>query len=85
MKKIIINFYNWLIKSSVNPEKTSLTIKGFLGAVVFVLAGFGINYTLDVNTLTYSITELIQSLGLLISTLITTYGLLRKIYNTLIK
>jgi hypothetical protein len=85
MKKILINFYNWLVKSSVNPEKTSLTIKGFLGAVVFVLAGLGINYTLDVNTLTYSITELIQSLGLLISTLITTYGLLRKIYNTLAK
>jgi hypothetical protein len=85
MKKILINFYNWLVKSSVNPEKTSLTIKGFLSAVVFVLAGLGINYTLDVNTLTYSITELIQSLGLLISTLITTYGLLRKIYNTLAK
>lgn len=77
--------YEWFIKSSADPQKVSLTIKGFLSAVVFVLAGLGINYTLDVNTLTYSITELIQSLGLLISTLITTYGLLRKIYNTLIK
>jgi hypothetical protein len=83
LKQILIDIYNWLMKSSANPEKLSLTIKGILSTIVFVAVSFGANYTLNIDALSYDIANVISQIGIVISSLITIYGLIRKIYLTI--
>ena len=83
IKQILIDIYNWIMKSSANPENLSLTIKGILGTIVFVAVSFGANYTFNVDALSYDITNVISQIGIVISSLITIYGLVRKIYLTI--
>jgi hypothetical protein len=73
----------WLIRSSVNPEKISLTIKGVIGVIVFLAANWGINISFNIDTLSYDIANVVSQLSVLISTIVTIYGLVRKIYFTL--
>jgi len=86
MKQFLINAYNWLMKSSANPEKLSLTIKGILSAIVFVAVSFGANYTFtsfDVSAMAYDIANLISQIGVAVSALVAAFGFVRKIYITL--
>jgi len=83
LKQILIDVYNWLMKSSANPENLSLTIKGILSTIVFVAVSFGANYTFNVDVMSYDIANVISQIGIVISSLITIYGLVRKIYLTI--
>lgn len=70
---------NWLIKSSEDPTKLSLTCKAGIPFVITIAAYFGLN--LEVNDLE----ALIGSLVMLSTGATTTYGLIRKIRNTIKK
>ena len=84
MNKII----NWLVVSSQDPTKTSLTVKGFcataLSFIVPVLAVLGYQ-TIggNLNTLSVEIVSFVQGFFTLVSAVIALYGLARKIYNTI--
>jgi hypothetical protein len=83
--RIIINKANnimyekilkWFIKSSANPEKVALTIKGLVPLLVFM--GIG-----NVDQLSESLTGVIVALGAIISGMATLWGFARKIAITL--
>lgn len=84
MKKIIA----WIIFSSNNPEKVSLTIKSVATALITlatVYAGFA-NVQLDSATLTRLVdlvVSFVQGAFLLVSTGMSIYGLGRKVFLTL--
>lgn len=85
--KYITNAWNWLVKSSVDPTKTALTVKGFLTAVIpfFVLASGILNHPTDTGTATALVTSLstlILNALTVIGTLVGLWGLLRKIILT---
>lgn len=84
MKKII----NWLVISSADPEKLSLTVKGFLVGIIpivsFVLHFSKIN--LGDETLTSlidSIVVLIQAALGIVAGIVFVVGLVRKIVATI--
>ena|ERR1035437_6063922 len=87
MKQILLNAWEWLVKSSANPEAVSLTVKGILLGVipvVLTLAGF-VHLTLTDNVLTdtvASIANLIDVVLTLVAGGLTVYGLFRKIVLT---
>jgi len=77
------NLYNWLVWSSVNKDKVSLTIKGALTTLSLILVAFGFVVSSDdVTALAGSFTDLILTISTLISTIVTICGLVRKIRNT---
>lgn len=85
MKKFIA----WLILSSKDPQKVSLTVKGFLGAaatyVVFFTGLFHLNITADnVTTLTDSLVYFVKVFLELVSVITTIVGAIRKLHTTAI-
>jgi hypothetical protein len=82
--------WKWVVYSSVNAEKISLTAKGIVTALVTagtILLGLGLGHTTPIGPET--ITEigqgamsLLQSLLLVASTLVTLGGMIRKLYTT---
>jgi glucose-6-phosphate-specific signal transduction histidine kinase len=88
MKEILIAVYNWIIKSSVDPGKLSLTIRGILSGIVFLAVSFGADSaynSLDLNVVAHDIAIIISQLGMMFSSIITIFGLVRKIYLTIKK
>jgi hypothetical protein len=84
MTKII----SWIVKSSVDSSRLSLTVKGFLvgtfsvfGTVLIALGFNGLPST-EVNLFIENITQTIAALGTVIGALVTAFGALRKIYLT---
>lgn len=72
-------FLNWLVKSSENPEKVSMTIRGLLltnvGIFIFVANSFfGLGFTEEI--VISAITNFTVSVGLVLSLV----GMLRKAY-----
>ena len=66
------------LKSSVDPNSLSLTIKGlivFVPSIVALLAMFGLSVTPE------SLTEFINQLAVLIGAGMTLYGIVRKTFN----
>ena len=86
LKKI----WNWLVVSSANPTKTALTVKGFwtglIPLILVVSPLFGLK--LDANSIG-STTDDIKSVVELslggVGALLTTVGLIRKIYISFLK
>ena len=70
--------WNWLIKSSANPEKYSLTLKG--GIPLLVLWGVGDTETL--TALTGAVGNFLVLLGQVVAAIFTVRGLLRKLWYT---
>lgn len=69
-------FWNWCIKSSVDPEKLSLTLKHGLPFLVSVLAYT--KYNLSLSELSGGVDGLVMVL----TGAGTVFGLARKIWNT---
>lgn len=69
-----------ILQSSANPQELSMTIKGAIIAVapviiaIFQSLGIGISETLFI--------DIVQSIGVVISSVIMLVGLLRKAYYT---
>lgn len=85
-KNLLKYIWNWLVKSSVNPKKTSLTIKGVLSTAVIVLGYIGISgHGIDVGSLSGNLTDVIVQLTATITSLMALYGAVRKVYLTIIK
>ncbi len=84
---MIKKFWNWLARSSANPAKTALTVKGFLTGLIplilMVAPMLGVN--LDANTLGTTADDIksVIEYGLgSVGMLLTAAGLIRKIYMT---
>jgi len=84
----MIKIWNWLVYSSKNAEKYSLTIKGlatFVPSVVAFLALVNIN--IEANTFLAAIDILaavVVAFFAMISALYTLTGLIRKLYTTIV-
>lgn len=79
--------YNWLVVSSADPTKVSLTVKGFLHTAAGVLLVFTPLFHLNIGQT--KIDEFIDLSSQLViafyaafSALVTLFGFFRKIYNT---
>lgn len=76
-----MNFYNWLIKSSADPEKFSMTIKGILLACVPIVATLlTAFFGLDIDQ--SSLINLVSQLCIAIGSLLAIFGGIRKIVLT---
>lgn len=85
MKELLKVIWDWFVKSSADPQKTSLTIKGVLSTAVLILGYLGITgHGIDVNDLTKNTTDLIVLIPAAVTTLVTAWGLVRKIALTII-
>ena len=80
MKTII----TWFVKSSSNPQKISMTVKGLGVAIIPVVVILGGNAA-DVDGLLAAISTGAVAFFGLIAAVVTGYGFVRKIYNTLSK
>lgn len=82
-------FWDWLVKSSQNPQKLSLTIKGVIAGsavyIVAILGMFGANGVTaeGVQTVGQTFGSLVEAILMTVSALTTAYGLSRKIWNTI--
>lgn len=84
LKKI----FAWIVYSSSNAEKISLTLKGvFVGALPTIIAVAGLaNVSLDSEALTQavnSIATLIQIGGYVVSTVMILVGAVRKVWTSI--
>ena len=85
MKRLLVDIYNWFVKSSRCPSRYSLTLKGIGGVVIFWGISLGVNYTFinfDISDIVYNIINVISIIGMVISALVALFGLIRKIYIT---
>ena len=74
-----MNILQWIVNSSANPEKLSLTIKGavvFVPSLIILLSLFGFKASPE------SLTELINLLATFAGAAFMLFGLGRKIYLT---
>lgn len=69
--------YNWLVKSSVDPEKYAMTIKG--AAVFIVPLAITLGKHFGYAWSDSQIAGTLQDIGLLVATILTLFGLVRKI------
>lgn len=74
MTKII----NWIVMSSADPEKVSMTIKGTLLTWVSMIIFVGQAFHFSISE--GSLTVLIQNFSMLAGSLLMAVGLIRKIY-----
>lgn len=84
MKKFIV----WLVLSSKDPEKVSLTIKGILASVatyvVFFTSLFHLNFNVtDLTTIGDMISKIIEALLMIVSMVTALIGAVRKIKSTM--
>jgi hypothetical protein len=84
MKNIIKVVWNWLVRSSANPDKVSLTIKGALSTAVILLGYLGITgHQLDITSIADNSAEVLVQIVAAITTLTTLYGAIRKLWLTI--
>ena len=77
-----MNIINWFIRSSVNPDRYALTIRGLGIGIIPIATFFGVS-ALDVNSLFEGIAEFTIAFFGSISTFMVVYGLIRKIGLTI--
>ena len=87
MKEILLKVWNWLVKSSTNPEAVSLTVKGFgLGLIPVLLSVSGIAHISltgdDMSNIVTMLSNLIDIFLTVIAGILSIYGLIRKIVFT---
>ena len=75
-------FWDWLVKSSVDPDKTSLSLKGFASLVANGLIFFGFLGKEDSDSLVEAVGILGFGAATAVSGIVTMFGLARKIANT---
>lgn len=86
--KTLNSIGKWLVRSSADPARWSLTIKGvLLGIVPVVMAVAGLA-NLDigsdkVSAIIDGIASLVQVVLALVAMVMTAYGIVRKLYNTI--
>ena len=77
-----MNILNKIVKSSQNPEKISLTLKGIAGLVIMIAGLFQVGITPDDwETASQAIVGAITAIGIAISSIATMWGLIRKFLN----
>jgi hypothetical protein len=79
MKKII----NWLVVSSANPEKVSLTVRGaIVGIIPLIIMTFTMLDRMGIIHISWTEADLIylaESIGFIISSVLITVGMARKL------
>lgn len=78
--------WNWLVWSSANTDKISLTLKGFIPYLAILLAWKGIDQAVVapmVGSAVDGLVGLIVNITQVVSGLVALLGLVRKIYNTI--
>jgi hypothetical protein len=65
---------NTITRSSVNPHRLAMTVKGLIPLVIFIAAHFSVEIEAS------ELDDLVTQIGLVISALITLYGLARKLF-----
>lgn len=73
--------FNWLIKSSEDPTKASLTVKGTLESVGFLAAFIGVS-SVDATNIVTNSGELVFGLLTAVGAARAIFGIVRKILNT---
>lgn len=72
------NLLNWIVRSSANPERVSMTIRGLLlshlALIIMVSKAVGFNWAEG------DIASFIEYAATLSGTLLTTFGIVRKVY-----
>lgn len=81
-----VTLQNAVLRSSQNPERLSLTIKGLLvqlvPVIVLALQAFGISAIEgDIVAIIEATTELVAIVASAIGLLMTTWGMVRKLFN----
>lgn len=75
--------WNWLVKSSANPDKWALTVKGAVPTIVIILGYLGITgQGLDTSQLGTSAGEIAAQIATVITSVVTLVGLVRKLFLT---
>lgn len=88
IKDVLVIAWKWVVYSSADPVKTSLTIKALLVSgvtyltVVFQFANINFG-NFELNMLIDAIVAFIQALLMVVSTATALFGLLRKSYKTI--
>lgn len=77
---ILTSAFDWIVKSSANPQQLAMTVKGMLAFLVFL----GLDTT-DVAAAESSVGVFILGLGYILSASMTLYGFGRKVYLTWLK
>ena len=85
----IKKMWYWLVKSSANANNWSLTVKGALVSIIPIiimvtnLANIHLQ-TADLTATTDAIVSIVAGFATLVSAVITTVGLVRKLYKTIV-
>jgi hypothetical protein len=88
IKDVLVIAWKWVVWSSADPAKTSLTIKALLVSgvtyltVVFQFANINMG-SFEMNVLIDGIVSFIQAILMVVSTATALFGLLRKSYKTI--
>ena len=75
---IIKSVWNWVVFSSANPQKLSLTLKAIIPALVF----FGLGDSELFSGAIESVVHFISMTVAYTSTAVATFGALRKVFNS---
>lgn len=80
--------WQWLVKSSADPERISLAVKGFLGGLVTVLTiVFGLAHiqvgSQDLSSIVDAIVSVVQAAAGFVSAIVLVVGLVRKVWLTI--
>lgn len=77
----IKNIFNWIVKSSEDPKKLSMTLKGAIPFVIIIAGWKGLD--IDQQLLNTLIDDFVVGFVMIITGLQTFYGLARKVNNTI--
>lgn len=89
MKKVLLKIWYWIVESSKDPRKISLTIKAAVAAVAIYAATashiFGLPGLTEegVNEVGESAAQIASNGLMIVSLLMTTWGLVRKLIATM--
>lgn len=78
-------FWSWLVTSSADPAKWSLTIKGFAGTAITIItmvAGLANIQVGDLTPVVDAVVSFVQAILLAVSSVAFIIGFVRKVWNT---
>lgn len=81
MKKFENAFINWLVVSSEDPTKVSLTVKGSLIAAIPMLVV--LSQMLRLNWSQDQLALIVEGVSTIVSSFLVLFGLLRKLYYSI--
>jgi hypothetical protein len=86
IKDILLFAWDWLVKSSADKAKLSLTIKGAISTAVVVLGYLGVTgHGIDSAAAGDSMADLAVSIVALYTVGVTVFGAARKVWITIVK